>query len=181
MTSRRGFNRKTIEDKVKRDPAYAARLRKILSEDIGDALRGARQEAGVSQKAVAERMGVSESRVTQIEGEAGASITLRTLRRFASAVGCRLDIELVNVATNDTVSKVIVTDDLVDDEALAAAAAAKRSKYLAAWSSNVVTVEIGKILIDQHVRSTQIVSTDLERQLTWFVPEKQERYARAGV
>lgn len=115
MTSRRGFTRKTVEDKIKRDPEYAKLFRKVVSEGVGEALRDARTAAGLSQKDVAERMGVTESRVTQLEKTAGNSITLRSLRRFASAVGYRLDISLVDPATSQAVSKLFIVDDFATE------------------------------------------------------------------
>lgn len=115
MTTRRGFTRKTVEDKIKRDPEYAKRFKRVVSEGVGKALRDARTVAGLSQKDVAERMGVTESRVTQLEKTSGNSITLRSLRRFASAVGYRLDISLVDPATSQTVSKLFIVDDFATE------------------------------------------------------------------
>lgn len=182
MTGRRGFSKKTVEDKIRRDPAYAARLRNIINEDIGSALRDARHSAGVSQKIVAERMGVSESRVTQIESEAGAAITLRTLRRFASAVDCRLDIELVNTTRNEPVAKVIVTDDLVQEET-STVAAQKRTKVVTS-ADLVVTLHIGHIGKAPSPRSTskvKVIAADRTWSEGWAPRQVQERYVRSSV
>lgn len=112
---RRLFDRNALATRMAEDPDFAAGFRKAVSETIGEALREARHAAELNQRDVADRMGVSESRITQVEGEAGASITLRTLMRYSMAVGCRLDIELVDVATDECVSKVIVGDDYVSE------------------------------------------------------------------
>jgi DNA-binding XRE family transcriptional regulator len=57
------------------------------------ALISARAKAGLSQADVAERMGVSESAVAKLEaGKPDPS--LKMLRRYAHAVGCRLAVRL---------------------------------------------------------------------------------------
>lgn len=48
-----------------------------------------RLEQGLSQTVVAERMGVSQSAVSQFEREAG-SVRIETLQRYARAVGARV-------------------------------------------------------------------------------------------
>jgi len=57
----------------------------------------ARQKAGMTQAEVAERMGTKASAVARLEAAGGAkrhSPSLATLRKYASAVGCRLEIKL---------------------------------------------------------------------------------------
>lgn len=51
------------------------------------ALHRAMRENGVSQKALADRLGMSAARVSQIFGSGGGNITLRTLSRIAFALG----------------------------------------------------------------------------------------------
>ena len=56
----------------------------------------ARAEAGISQSEVAERMGTTQSAVARLESGRGKhSPSLATLRKYARAVGCRLDLRLV--------------------------------------------------------------------------------------
>ena len=59
-------------------------------------LRRARLRAGLSQAAVAKRMGTKAPAVSRIEaaGATGPSPSVRTLRKYAAAVGCRLDVRL---------------------------------------------------------------------------------------
>ena len=59
-------------------------------------LRRARQRAGLSQAAVARRMGTKAPAVSRIEaaGAHGPSPSVRTLQRYAAALGCRLDVRL---------------------------------------------------------------------------------------
>ena len=58
----------------------------------------ARQEAGLTQAQVAERMGTKPPAVTRLESSLSSgrhSPSITTLRKYAEAVGCRLDIHLV--------------------------------------------------------------------------------------
>lgn len=63
-----------------------------------DALLKARQEAGLTQAEVAERMGTKTSAVARLEAGGGSrqhSPSIATLQKYAEAVGCRLEIHLV--------------------------------------------------------------------------------------
>lgn len=58
----------------------------------------ARQDAGLTQAQVAEQMGTKPSAVTRLESSLSSgkhSPSLVTLRKYAEAVGCRLEIRLV--------------------------------------------------------------------------------------
>ena len=59
----------------------------------------ARKEAGLSQADVAERMGTKAPAITRLEASltnGKHSPSLETLRKYAEAVGCRLEIHLVS-------------------------------------------------------------------------------------
>lgn len=59
----------------------------------------ARQEAGLTQAQVAERMGTKPPAVTRLESSLSSgrhSPSLATLRKYAAAVGCRLEVRLVH-------------------------------------------------------------------------------------
>jgi DNA-binding XRE family transcriptional regulator len=58
-------------------------------------LLSARTRAGLTQEAVAERMGTTKSAVSRLEGAGKHSPSVSTLRRYAEAVGHRLEIKLV--------------------------------------------------------------------------------------
>ncbi|MCG7852734.1 MAG: helix-turn-helix transcriptional regulator, partial [Methanosarcinaceae archaeon] len=61
----------------------------------------ARAAAGVSQAEVAERMGTTQSAVARLEsGHGKHSPSLATLRKYARALGCRLDLRLVKETGN---------------------------------------------------------------------------------
>ncbi len=55
----------------------------------------ARTRAGLTQDAVAERMGTTKSAVSRLEGSGKHAPSLATLRKYAQAVGCELQVRLV--------------------------------------------------------------------------------------
>lgn len=57
----------------------------------------ARRLAGLSQKDIADRMGTKQAAIARLEtagGKAKHSPSIATLRRYANAVGCELDIKI---------------------------------------------------------------------------------------
>jgi DNA-binding XRE family transcriptional regulator len=55
----------------------------------------ARSKFGLTQEAVAERMGTTKSAVSRLEAAGKHAPSLTTLKNYARAVGCRLEIKLV--------------------------------------------------------------------------------------
>ncbi len=55
----------------------------------------ARSKFGLTQDAVAERMGTTKSAVSRLEAAGKHAPSLTTLKKYARAVGCRLEIRLV--------------------------------------------------------------------------------------
>lgn len=55
----------------------------------------ARTRSGLTQEAVAELMGTTKSAVSRLEAMGKHAPSLNTLKRYARAVGCRLEIKLV--------------------------------------------------------------------------------------
>lgn len=81
-----------------------ARARKGFSEAykaleleyrIADQLLRARARAGLTQDAVAARMGTTKSAISRLEAAGKHAPSLTTLQRYARAVGCELQIKLV--------------------------------------------------------------------------------------
>lgn len=57
----------------------------------------ARAKAGLTQAEIAERIGTTQSAVARLESGSGKHTpSLATLKKYASAVGCRLELHLVN-------------------------------------------------------------------------------------
>ncbi len=57
----------------------------------------ARARAGLTQDAVAERMGTTKSAISRLESAGKHAPSLETLKRYAQAVGCELQVRLVKL------------------------------------------------------------------------------------
>ena len=69
-------------------PEKAARYADMAAKsDLWLQLVEARQSTGLSQRALAERLGVSQAQVARIEKRGYESYTLNTLRRYLAALG----------------------------------------------------------------------------------------------
>jgi transcriptional regulator with XRE-family HTH domain len=55
----------------------------------------ARSQAGLTQDAVAQRMGTTKSAISRLEAVGRHAPSLATLKRYAAAVGCELQVKLV--------------------------------------------------------------------------------------
>jgi transcriptional regulator with XRE-family HTH domain len=82
-----------------KDPAFRAAYAALEDEfQALDALLAARRDAGLTQAQVAQRMGVKQSALARVEATLGSrqhTPSLETLRKYAQAVGCRLEIRMV--------------------------------------------------------------------------------------
>lgn len=58
-------------------------------------LLAARARAGLTQEAVAELMGTTKSAVSRLEAAGKHAPSMTTLKKYAQAVGCHLEIKLV--------------------------------------------------------------------------------------
>jgi transcriptional regulator with XRE-family HTH domain len=84
--------------KMLKDPAVQAE-HDALAEEFAllDELLRARRRAGLTQAEVAQRMGTKTPAVARLEAGGGSnrhSPSVATLRKYAQAVGCRLEITL---------------------------------------------------------------------------------------
>jgi transcriptional regulator with XRE-family HTH domain len=66
-----------------KDPETRRVYREVLDEEFSWLLGYLREKRGLSQKEVAERLGLTRSRVSQLETSAGLSMTLESLARYA--------------------------------------------------------------------------------------------------
>jgi DNA-binding XRE family transcriptional regulator len=66
-----------------------------LEYTLASQMLKARAKAGLTQDAVAERMGTTKSAISRLEGAGRHAPSLATLKKYAAAVGCDLQIKLV--------------------------------------------------------------------------------------
>lgn len=66
-----------------------------LEYQVVNQLLKARTKAGLTQDAVAERMGTTKSAISRLESAGKHTPSLSTLKRYAEAVGCELQVKLV--------------------------------------------------------------------------------------
>lgn len=72
-----------------------------LALRIGDSIRGLREAAGLSQRALARRMGTSQAQVARVEAGMVAA-TLSTLQRAAQALDVVLTVDFVEQTRTPT-------------------------------------------------------------------------------
>lgn len=86
---------KFIEKRKRTDPKFAKDFESGYQEfRIGVLLRQAREEAGVTQEALARRTKTKKSAISRLENHA-EDVRLSTIKRVAQALGKSLRIELV--------------------------------------------------------------------------------------
>lgn len=98
---------KELRKKLLSNPEVKAEFDALKEEfSLFDELLKARMEAGLTQAEVARRMGTKTPAVARLEAGGGNkkhSPSISTLRKYANAVGCRLEIRLVqNLAKQNT-------------------------------------------------------------------------------
>lgn len=77
-----------------RDPEFAEELQSGYADfKVGVLLRQAREEAGLTQEELAQRLHTQKSAISRIENHAG-DIRLSTLEKYAKALGRNLSLEL---------------------------------------------------------------------------------------
>ena len=66
-----------------------------LEYQVAGQMLQARSRAGLTQDAVAERMGTTKSAISRLESAGKHAPSLATLKRYARAVGCELQVKLI--------------------------------------------------------------------------------------
>lgn len=66
-----------------------------LEYQVASQMLKARSRAGLTQDAVAEKMGTTKSAISRLESADKHAPSLATLKRYAQAVGCELQVKLV--------------------------------------------------------------------------------------
>ena len=74
------------------DAAYKALA---VEYAVADEMLAARARAGLTQEAVASRMGTTKSTVSRLESGGKHAPSLTSLRKYAKAVGCEIEIRLI--------------------------------------------------------------------------------------
>ena len=82
--------------KARACPGFASAYDALALEyALADQMIQARTQAGLTQEAVAERMGTTKSAVSRLESSHKHAPSLATLKKYAAAVGCELQVKLV--------------------------------------------------------------------------------------
>ena len=84
------FAAMTPEERSRTDAASAVMR---FAFDVGDKVRDAREHAGLSQRELASRMGMSQAVVARLEA-GGVGVTLMTLQKVATALDLKVTVEL---------------------------------------------------------------------------------------
>jgi DNA-binding XRE family transcriptional regulator len=66
-----------------------------LEYQLANQMLKARARAGLTQEAVADRMGTTKSAISRLESAGKHAPSLATLKRYAEAIGCDLQVKLV--------------------------------------------------------------------------------------
>ncbi len=82
------------EEKLATDPEYKAAYDALEQEfSIAAALIKARADAGMTQKDVSEKLGISQPAVARMES--GKNISIKSIARYAKAVGRPIRLEIL--------------------------------------------------------------------------------------
>ena len=89
-------NHKDFLAKASKRKGFAAAYNALeLEYQVAGQMLKARSRAGLTQDAVAERMGTTKSAISRLESAGKHAPSLATLKRYALAVGCELQVKLV--------------------------------------------------------------------------------------
>ncbi|WP_457637558.1 helix-turn-helix domain-containing protein [Oceanithermus sp.] len=91
----------------------------VTAEELGEILRYLREQRSLSQAELARRLGyANRSRLSQIEGAAGLSLSLETIARYANALGYRVDLNFVDQKSGEVAARYFLDHmDVVGEEA----------------------------------------------------------------
>ncbi len=82
--------------KAKERPGFTAAYEALeLEYALACQMIKARAKAGLTQDAVAERMGTTKSAISRLEAAGKHAPSLTTLKKYAAAVGCDLQVKLI--------------------------------------------------------------------------------------
>jgi DNA-binding XRE family transcriptional regulator len=98
--STKTLTHKQMVNKMLKNPAVKVEVKKLNREEFAilDEILAARKEAGLSQAQIAKRMGTHAPAIARLEGALATgkhSPSLSTLRKYAAALGKRIELHLV--------------------------------------------------------------------------------------
>ena len=89
-------NQKTFLEKASKRRGFREAYDALETEyALAHEMLSARTRAGLTQEAVADRMGTTKSAVSRLEGAGKHAPSMASLKRYADAVGCTLKIEFI--------------------------------------------------------------------------------------
>lgn len=89
-------NHKALLEKAAKRKGFAEAYDALALEyQLANQMLKARSRMGLTQDAVAERMGTTKSAVSRLESATKHAPSIATLKRYANAVGCELQVRLV--------------------------------------------------------------------------------------
>ena len=89
-------NQKAFLEKASKRRGFRKAYDALESEyALAHEMLSARTRAGLTQEAVAVRMGTTKSAVSRLEGASKHAPSVASLKKYADAVGCTLKIELI--------------------------------------------------------------------------------------
>ena len=89
-------NHKAFLAKARKRKGFAEAYNALeLEYTVASQMLKARARAGLTQDAVAERMGTTKSAISRLDSAGKHAPSLATLKRYAHAVGCEIQVKLV--------------------------------------------------------------------------------------
>lgn len=96
MTRKKDDLDRLTEKLLKQDPSFAEELDKAdQAWDIAFQIHDLREQAGLTQKQLAELVGTKQSNIARIEDADYTGYTLKTLEKVTKALKARLEIKIV--------------------------------------------------------------------------------------
>jgi predicted XRE-type DNA-binding protein len=86
---------KWLDQLVHQSPAFQAQVEEELAAiNVAQDLVALRESRGLSQAQLADRLGITQSAIAQLESAQPKNVELRTLVRVATALGARVDVSI---------------------------------------------------------------------------------------
>jgi DNA-binding XRE family transcriptional regulator len=87
---------KAFLKKARKRPGFQAEYEALAVEyAVVNEMLAARSRAGLTQEVVASRMGTTKSTVSRLESAGKHAPSLTSLKKYAEAVGCTIEIKLI--------------------------------------------------------------------------------------